>query len=264
MFSFFRSRRRRALLAEPFPPGWLDILNRNVGHYPRLAPAEQDRLRDLTRILVAEKEWEGAKGLVVTDEMKVTIAAQAALLLLGLPEHDYFSRVASVIVYPAGFEVPDLDEFGMEDDTFPPLALDGQSVRRGPVIVSWEHALAEGRDPACGQNIVVHEFAHQLDDLDGLSNGTPPLDDPALSDRWHDVMQAAFDDHRAALGRGEETFFTEHAGENETEFFADAAETFYCCPADLRAECPDVYALLAGYFRVDPVKWFPEAVGDGE
>lgn len=263
MFSFFRTRRRRQLLAGPFPPGWAATLARNVGHYPRLSPAEQGRLRDLTRVLVAEKGWEGTKGLVVTEEMKVTIAAQAALLLLGLPAHDYFTRVKSVIVYPGGFEVPDLDEFGEVDDTFPPYAVDGQSVTRGPVILSWGHALAEGRDPECGQNVVVHEFAHQLDDLDGLANGTPPLDDPALADRWRAVMQAALDDHRAALDRGEETFFTEHAGENETEFFADAAEAFYCCPADLREQYPDVYALFAGYFRVDPVRWFPGAGGTG-
>jgi Mlc titration factor MtfA (ptsG expression regulator) len=261
MFSFFRNRRRQKLLADPFPPAWEAILRRNVGHYSRLSDAERARLRDHTRVLVAEKEWEGANGLVVTEEMKVTIAAQAGLLLLGLPEHDYFARVASVVVYPAGFEIPDRDEFGEIDDTFPAMAADGQSVYRGPVLVSWGHALAEGRDPACGQNIVLHEFAHQLDDLDGVANGTPPLEDPAAAARWRAVMQAALDDHRASLDRGEETFFTEHAGENETEFFADATETFYCCPADLREQYPDVYALLAAYYRVDPVTWFP---GGGE
>src|SRR5262249_46038574 len=148
------------------------------------------------------------------------------------------------------------------DDTFPPYEAEGQSVRRGPVIVSWEHALKEGRDPTYGQNVVIHEFAHQLDDLDGLSNGTPPLADSAAAERWQIVWQGAFNDHPAALDRDEETFFTEHAGDNEKEFFADATEAFYCCPADLREGYPEIFELLGSYFRVDPLRWFPEPAGD--
>src|SRR4051794_39794649 len=101
-FSWLRNRRRRKLLAEPFPIRWEAILNRNVGHYPLLSPDERARLRDTTRVLIAEKVWEGCGGLFVSEEMKVTIAAQAALLLLGL-EHDYYHRVTSVVVYPAEF-----------------------------------------------------------------------------------------------------------------------------------------------------------------
>ena len=256
---FFRSRHRRKLLAEPFPAEWVAILNRNVGHYHRLSHDEQERLHGLTLVLVDEKKWEGAKGLLVTEEMKLTIAAQASLLLLGIPDHDYFARVASVVVYPREFEVPDRDEFGDIDDTLPPVVANGQSVTRGPVILSWEHALHEGRDPTCGHNVVIHEFAHQLDDLDGLANGTPPLADQVLAQKWRYVMQVAFNEHREAQRRKEETFFTDHAGDNETEFFADATEAFYCCPADLREEYPDLYLLLAGYFQVDPVNWFPES-----
>jgi Mlc titration factor MtfA (ptsG expression regulator) len=258
MFTFFRNRRRRKLLAEPFPPAWSAILARNVGHYARLSPAEQARLRDRTRILIAEKGWEGVNGLVITDEIKVTIAAQAALLLLGPDDHDYFSRVPSIVVWPDVLDIPDRDEFGEIDDTFPPHLLDGMADYRGPVVVSWQMARAEGRDPTCGQNVVIHEFAHQLDFLDGSTDGTPPLRDAAQAARWKTVMQAAFDDHRRALDRHEETFFSEQAAENETEFFADATEAFYCAPAGLKGEYPDVYDLLAGYFQVDPIQWFPE------
>ncbi len=257
MFSFFRTRRRRKLLAEPFPPWWEAILRRNVGHYPRLAPGEQARLRDATRILVAEKTWEGCGGLFVTDEIKVTVAAQAALLLLG-SDHDYYARVASVVVYPNTFRTPNPED-DWEDDWLSDTILSGQAVYRGPVILSWDEVLAEGRDPTAGYNVVLHEFAHQLDFLDNVVNGTPPLDDPQLAARWRDVMQAAFDAHRAALDRGEETFFTEHAADDETEFFADATEAFYCQPAAMRAEYPGVYELLEGYYRVDPLKWFPES-----
>lgn len=257
MFSWFRARRRRKLLAEPFPPWWEAVLRKNVGHYPRLSPDEQARLRDVTRILVSEKHWEGCGGLFVTDEIKLTIAAQAALLLLGA-DHDYYARVDSIIVYPDTFRTPNPED-DWEDDELSDTVLSGQAVYRGPVIVSWGEALPEGRDPACGYNVVLHEFAHQLDYLDNAVNGTPPLDDPGLEARWRSVMQAAFEAHRAALDRGEETFFTEHAAENETEFFADATEAFYCQPAALREEFPGVYELLRGYYRVEPLKWFPDS-----
>lgn len=255
MFSFFRKRRRRKLLDEPFPPWWEQILVRNVGHYPRLSPSEQAKLRDIARVLIAEKKWEGVGGLFCTDEIKVTVAAQAALLLLGI-EHDYYPRVASVVVYPDNFRTPNPED-DWEDDELSDDILSGQAVYRGPVILAWRDVLDEGRDPACGANVVVHEFAHQLDFLDNEGNGTPPLADKAAERHWHAVMQAAYDAHRKELASGAETFFTEHAGDDETEFFADATEAFYCDPHGLLEVAPAVYELLKGYYRVDPTAWFP-------
>jgi Mlc titration factor MtfA (ptsG expression regulator) len=257
MFSFFRDRRRRRLLAEPFPPHWDAILRRNVGHAAHLSPAELARLRGVVRVLVAEKGWEGCGGLFVTEEMKVTIAAQAGLLLLGADDHDYFARVPSVVVYPGRFRTP-VAEDGWEDDGLSETALDGQAVYRGPVILAWDQVAREGRDPAGGYNLVLHEFAHQLDYLDDVVNGTPPLRDKAQEARWREVMTAAFDRHRRQVEAGDEGFFSEQAADDETEFFADATEAFFCAPADLRAEEPDVYALLAEFYRLDPVRWFPD------
>ena len=257
LISWFRNRRRKKLLAEPFLLRWEEILRRNVGHYPRLAQAEQARLRDITRVLIAEKEWEGCGGLFVSEEMKVTIAAQASLLLLGV-DHDYYARVTSIVVHPGGFRTP-VAEDGWEDDELSDVELDGQAVYRGPVLLSWDKVLTEGRDPEGGENLVIHEFAHQLDFLDDVVNGTPPLDDPALESRWRYVMTVAFEDHRREINSGaEETFFSEHAADNEAEFFADATVTFYCNPHDMRAGYPEVYQLLAAYYRVDPGKWFEE------
>lgn len=254
MFSWFRNRRRRKLLAEPFPVRWEAILKRNVGHYALLSADEQAKLRDITRVLIAEKEWEGCGGLWVNEEMKVTIAAQAALLILNL-DHDYYARVLSIVLYPDSFRTP-VAEDGWEDDGLSDTILSGQAVYRGPVILSWSEVLAEGRDPGAGYNVVVHEFAHQLDFLDNGINGTPPLDDKVLAARWAPVMTAAFERHKQYLERGEETFFTEHAADDETEFFADAAEAFFCQPAALHDEEPEVFELLKGYFRLDPRMWF--------
>lgn len=255
MFAWLRRRRREKLLAEPYPPHWDAVLARNVGHFARLTLDQQQRLRDVTRILVAEKIWESVGGFHVTEEVKITVAAQAGLLLLGLKDHDYYARVESVVIYPTAFRTP-VREDAWEDDELSDTMLSGQAVYRGPVILSWDEVLPEGREPDIGYNVVLHEFAHQLDFLDGAIDGTPPLDDPVLAAKWEPVMQAAFDRHVNALKAGEDTFFTEHAAENETEFFADATEAFYCRPADLYGEEPDVYELLAGYYGVEPRDWF--------
>src|SRR4051794_36102245 len=169
IFSWLRARRRRKLLAEPFPSWWQPHLDRNVGHYAILSPAEQARLRDGARVLIAEKRWLGRGGLFVTEEMKVTIAAQAALLLLGA-DRGYFPRTRDVVVFPTEFRTPTaLDDW--EDDELSDTFSAGQAVNRGPVLLAWDDVLREGREPACGYNVVLHEFAHQLDYADGASAG---------------------------------------------------------------------------------------------
>jgi Mlc titration factor MtfA (ptsG expression regulator) len=255
IFSWLRKRRRRKILAEPFPIRWEPFLRTNVAHYSRLSEAEQARLRDIARILIAEKQWEGTHGLYVTEEMKVTIAAQAALLLLGL-DHDYYARVDSIVVYPGKFRTPQRED-NWEDDELSEMEAEGQAVYRGPVILSWEDVLPEGRHPDVGFNVVIHEFAHQLDFLDNNLNGTPPLESRELESRWKYVMTIAYEDHRREIQQGEvETFFSEQAADNETEFFADASEAFFCRPIDMKFEYPEVYELLQAFYHVDPVKWF--------
>lgn len=256
LFSWLRSRRRRKLLAEPFPLRWERFLHQNVGHYPRLSPAEQAKLRDAVRVLIAEKTWVGRGGLFVTEEMKVTVAAGAALLLLG-DDRGYYPLVPLVAVFPDKLQTP-MAEDGWEDDGLSETEADGQAVYRGPVLLSWPDVAAEMADPGCGQNVVVHEFAHQLDNRDGIAGAAPPLGDRALEARWRYVMRVAYEDHRRAVRAKGDIYFTEHAAENEAEFFADASEAFYCDPAGLGEANPEVYRLLAAYYRVEPLKWFPD------
>ena len=258
LFSWLHTRRRRKLLAEPFPVRWAAFLERNVGHYPHLPPGSQARLRDITRILIAEKEWLGRGGVFVTEEMKVTIAAQAALPLLGT-DRRYYPSVRDVIVFPTEFHTPRAED-GWEDDFLSDTSLAGIAVDRGPVLLAWDQVLSEGRNPGAGHNVVVHEFAHQLDFLEGLAGGAPDLGDPALETRWRYVMAVAFEDHRRAIRANvPDTFFTPHAADNEMEFFADASEVFYCRPAALKEQHAEIYGLLAAYYRVDPVSWFGHA-----
>ena len=183
----------------------------------------------------------------------MTVAAGIALILLGLA-HDYFSRVDSILVYPGAFQTPN-EEDDWEDDFISERVIEGQAVYRGPVILGWKQVLDESRDPSYGANVVIHEFAHQLDFLDGSIDGTPPLPSRAEEERWERVMTAAYRDHLDQLKRRGQTYFTEHAGENESEFFADASEAFFCDPHGMAEEAPEVYELLKDYYKIDPRTW---------
>lgn len=257
LFSWLRKRRRLKILAAPFPPPWLEFLQRNVAHYRYLNNQEQARLRDDLRIFVAEKSWEGCGGLPMTDEVKVTIAAQACLLVLGM-EHNYYDRVLSILVYPHGYHVShDEDEGGHADDRL------GEAHYRGPVILSWAEVLSDGRHPARGKNLVYHEFAHQLDMLDGVINGTPPLQDAAQARRWHEVMTAEYQQLIDASEQGRATLLDQYGTTDEAEFFAVATECFFDRPVQLARRHPQLYALLREYFHQDPAeRCAHDAVGD--
>ncbi|MGL4423389.1 MAG: zinc-dependent peptidase [Gemmataceae bacterium] len=255
MFGWFRERRRRRWRDEPFPSWWIATLKRNLAHYDRLSDTERRLVHDTTRILYHEKYWEGCGGLAITDEIKLTIAAQAALLELGRPPA-YFPRVPTIIVYPTAFHHP-VEEDDWEDDGLSDSAYSGQAVDRGPVILAWDDVRHEARNPHEGANVVIHEFAHQLDFEDGSHDGIPPGLSPAEEAFWQETMQAALFDHRLAIEQGQETFFNPDATASDVEFFADAIEAFYCLPGDFRELHPRVYQLLADYFRIDPLRWFP-------
>jgi Mlc titration factor MtfA (ptsG expression regulator) len=252
MFAWHRRYRRQRLLTQPYPEGWVSFLERNVAHYHLLNERQQSRLRNDTRILVAEKNWEGCRGLKVTDEVKVTIAAQACLMVLGL-DQDRFSRVLSILVYPSLFAIP---HEGWPDEKGKREVLAGQAVYRGPVILAWDSVLAEGRDPSTGRNIVVHEFAHHLDFLDGTINGTPDLGSSEQARRWQEVMTIEYSRLQRAIRRGHKTFLGDYAARNETEFFAVASERFFTQPERLRHYHAALYEVLGEYYRIEPIRWF--------
>lgn len=251
LFNWLRRRRRAGLLAQPFPADWLPILERNVRHYRYLTGDEQAKLRDALRIFIAEKHWEGCGGLQMTDEIKVTIAAQACLLLLGLEDED-FDNVLSILVYPHGYEAPapELAPLGMVVQES--SARLGEAHYRGPVVLAWDEVLHDGRHPSSGKNLVLHEFAHQLDMLDGTVNGTPPLRSPELNRRWEQVMTGEFRRLRAATQAGRATLLDGYGATNEAEFFAVATECFFDRPMELAHRHPGLYELLRDYYRQDP------------
>lgn len=257
MFDWWRERKRDKILEQPFPAEHVEVLERNVKHYQRLPPEAQQRLRDLVQVFVAEKNWEGCGGLELTDEMKVTIAAQACLLVLELP-HRLFENVESILVYPSTVLRPE-----QKDGVFVrsssvvasgPIALLGEAHVRGPVILAWDRVLRDGKQPRDGNNLVYHEFAHKLDMLDGHPDGTPPLASRAERERWHRVFERAFLALRQRSERGQRTFIDEYGATNEAEFFAVATEHFFDQPRELRAADAALYEALSEFYRQDPAR----------
>jgi Mlc titration factor MtfA (ptsG expression regulator)/Flp pilus assembly protein TadD len=243
IFPFRKSR--RALLAEPFPPAWLPYLEGNVFLDRLLSAGEQARLRTALKVVVAEKSWEGCGGLVMTDEVRVTVAAQACLLLLGFEDY-FFDEVKSVLVYPGGFLAP--DPYGQHDGAD---HLMGQSHQGGPVILSWWDVLWDGRRPGA-RNLVLHEFAHKLAERNDPDAGVPPMPDAGLERRWRKVMAA---EHRRLVEADRydrPTLLDPYGAESRAEFFAVATECFFQQPVALREEHPRLYAVLAEWSRQDP------------
>eukprot|EP00913_Durusdinium_trenchii_P008845 g8311.t1 len=230
------------------------ILAANVWQYETMPADARRRLLDITRILVAEKYWEGCGGLKLNDEIRVTIAGHAGLLLVGWNDR-YFDRLKSILVYPDTYVVPEQKHLpgGIVEESMG-IRL-GEAWHQGPVILSWANVNCVGRVYEPGRNVVVHEFAHVLDTGDDAFNGTPPLDSNELYDTWRDVMTAEFHRLRRAARRGKPTLLDQYGTENEAEFFAVAAESFFEQADELADRHPQLYNLLRDYFRQDPARW---------
>jgi Mlc titration factor MtfA (ptsG expression regulator) len=255
MFDWWRERQREKILEQPFPEAHEGFLLRNVKHYARLDAGEQKRLRDLVQVFSAEKHWEGCGGLILTDEMKVTIAAQACLLVLELP-HRLYENVESIFVYPSTVLRPE-QQAGMFVRSSKlvasgPIALLGEAHVRGPVVLAWDRVLRDGQRPRDGHNLVYHEFAHKLDMVDGDADGTPPLGSRAERERWREVCERVFLGLRARSERGERSFIDQYGATDEAEFFAVVTEHFFDQPTALQREEPDLYEVLRAFYRQDP------------
>lgn len=255
LFSWFADRRRKKLTGVAFPDAWEEIVRHNVGHYCMLTDTERAELRALIQVFIAEKSWEGAGGLDLTNEIRVTISAQACLLLLGLP-HNYYKNVETIIVYPSTV-IPPQRKPGFFENASAPVEQShpilGQAFQQGPVIIIWDAALQSGRQPASGHNVIYHEFAHKLDMLDGAADGTPPLRDRAEYRDWVQTCEREYLRLKQDDERGKKSFLNAYGATNEAEFFAVATEQFFDQPLLMIKHAPDLYRVLKEYYRQDPV-----------
>ena len=243
-----RRRRRRTAL----PAGWEDVTEAAVAHWGLLDEAERAELGELMELLVRTKKWEAARGFELTDEIRVVIAAQASLLILGLGI-EYYRAVSSIIVHPTTMTLRGVrpgPAAGVVTDA--PLAILGQAQhQRGPVVIAWDAARADARHPKRGHNVVLHEFAHKLDMLDDVVDGTPPLPDHTARERWIEVCTA---EYRLLRAGGGGYLLRNYAMVNPGEFFAVATEVFFDLPGELLAQKPALYGVLRDFYRQDPAR----------
>jgi Mlc titration factor MtfA (ptsG expression regulator) len=227
---------------------WQATISR-YGFLQRLPADELDPLRELTVLFLHEKSIQGAAGMIVTDAVRTAIAAQACLLILHLGL-EYYRGWVEVIVYPGEFvaEYDYIDESGVAHRVEHPMS--GESWQNGPVILSWADAQEAGRGYA--YNVVIHEFAHKLDMLNGEPNGFPPLHADMSRARWSSVLSAAYDSFCRDVEDGHDTALDDYAAESPAEFFAVMTEAFYESPLTVLRVFPDVYGELARFYRQDP------------
>ena len=248
---WFRDWRRKRVLrhAGLDEQLWRETLERH-DFLRTLAPDERARLRDIVVLFLHEKSMHAARGLILREDMRVAIAAQACILILNLGI-DFYRGWFDIIVYPDEFiaEYEYTDEDGVVHKVKEPMA--GESWHAGPVILSW--ADAGEAEPGTGYNVVIHEFAHKIDMLNGDANGFPPLHADMDRSEWVRVFTQAYEDFCAALDRGEDTAIDPYAAEHPAEFFAVMSEAFFDLPLVVRAHAPDVYAQLSRFYRQDPV-----------
>ena len=228
---------------------WRELLAPYVTGFTWLDAGQRERLERRAALLVGDLRWEAAQGFAVTDEMQLTIAARAALLIVELDERSYHD-VSSVIVHPAAMvrrrERATAVAGVMRDDE---EVLLGVAHHKGPVLLAWAAVLDDVTHPGRGHDVVLHEFAHRLDMLDGLVDGTPLLPDAAARHRWVEVCTGEYLDLRRSAGDG---LLSGYGGVNPGEFFAVATEAFFTRGPELAADKPELYGVLRDFYRQDP------------
>ena len=251
MMNWLKKRKRHRVRGAPFPEEWEAHLERSVPYYSVLPPEDKEELLGHVQVLLAEKHFEGCRGFEITDEVRVTIAGHAACLLLHR-ETDYFPKLKTILVYPSIFVVEDdyTDEDGIVSTGADEHA--GQSWDLGVVVLAWDEVQRSSKASRDGYNIVLHEFAHQLDLEDYFADGTPLLWENGHYERWAEVFESEYSDLIHDLRRGRRTVIDEYGATNEAEFFAVAVEAFFGTPVKLRRRHPDLYRELSAYFRQDP------------
>ncbi len=243
-------RVRRTLRRHPIQLKSWHRLMRDAPIFRGLTSVERAHLRKLSTLFLHRKAFSGAQGLELTTDMLVAVAAQACLLILKLGL-DHYDGWVEIILYPGAFKVSrDVSEDGVVSHDGGHLA--GESWQRGPVVLSWDTAASDLAGHQSGHNVVVHEFAHKLDSLDGSANGIPPLHSGMIREQWTQVFTAAFDALHSQLEQHRPPAIDAYAATSPAEFFAVCSEIFFTAPSTLQHPFPDVYDQLALFYRQDP------------
>jgi Mlc titration factor MtfA (ptsG expression regulator) len=260
IFPLLKQRRRKRLQARPFPKEWMALIQRDILFFRRLSPSDRGELLGHVQVFLAEKRFEGCGGFAITDEVRVTIAVQACLLLLHR-RTDYFPGLLTILVYPLTYMVEEKRQIGehlWEERTVSRLGETGR--RMGSLVLSWGAVKHSAADPSDGKNVVLHEFAHQLDYENHAADGVPALATREQQLAWSQVMRIEFASLRAADESGIPTLLDTYGATDPAEFFAVSVEAFFERPRALRTHHPKLYAELRKYFQQDPAEFSAETM----
>jgi MtfA peptidase len=251
-----RRAKRRRLTAAPFPDEWQEICRRNVGLYNRLPEDLRRQLHGLVNVFLGEKRFYGCKGLEITDEIRVTVAAQACMLILNRPT-GCFRKLKSIYVYPETYLAKETIRDGVIEIEGHSVRL-GESWRRGPVVLAWDSIQGGARNVQDGLNVVLHEFSHQLDQEDGWADGAPILEGRSGYATWSRVLNEEYQALRSKAQRGGYSDINTYGATDPAEFFAVVTETFFEKPRQMQRKHPDLYEQLSKYYKIDPASWVEE------
>jgi Mlc titration factor MtfA (ptsG expression regulator) len=246
-----RRAKRRHLSAIPFPEEWVHIVRKNVPLYNRLPDSLKEQLHGLVHVFLAEKNFEGCGGLKITDEIKVTIAAQACMLLLNR-ETSCFKKLHTILVYPHTYVAKTKSSDGVITNDGHSVRL-GESWQYGPVVLAWDSVTGGTSNVTDARNVVLHEFAHQLDQEDGAADGAPILEHRSRYLTWAHVLSEEYETLRNKRGR--RSVIDDYGATNPAEFFAVATETFFEKPRQMKKKHPELYDELKNYYKLDPAEW---------
>ena len=247
-----RRARRRLVLQQPFPDEWRNILKQNLPPYAGLSDDLRRELEQDMKIFLLEKSFEGCGGLSITDEIRVTIAAQACMLLLNRKD-DCYPKLCSVLVYPSTYVAGGKGLFNNKSN--PKSVRHGESWGRGTVVLSWDSVKQGAFNFKDGRNVTMHEFAHQLDQEDGVANGAPVLKERSAYSSWAKVFSKEFARLQEKKKKRKPSLLNKYGATNPAEFFAVATESFFEKPKQLQKKHPDLYKTLQDYYNVNPTEW---------
>ena len=236
-----------------FPDEWREILKSGWPLYNKLPDDLRHQLEQLTLLFLDRIDFRGVDGLTITDEIRVMISAQACILLLNQGAF-FTNKLHSVVIHPKSYSTTSYDIIAGET-TEKKIAVQGQSWGNGLVVLSWDNTRTGAANSKDGRNLVIHEFAHQLDQSDGLTDGAPALGTREQYKRWQKVCSRVFSDLQDKVDRSQKTVIDDYGATNPAEFFSVATETFFEKPHQLNKKRPELYDLLREYYRVDPLTW---------
>ena len=259
----FPKWRLKRVLARPMPAPWRAVMLRNIPIYGRMSGQLQHQLDQRVQQFLFQKKFVGCAGLEVDDEVRLTIAGQACLLLLNRPSRVY-PELHTVLVYPTAFMVPrkHVDDAGVVTEARQDLL--GESWGDGRVILAWDHVQGGAADWTDGHNVVLHEFAHQLDSESGSNNGAPYLGSATNYRNWSEVLSRDFASLCTDALYRQPSVMDHYGATSPAEFFAVATETFFEKPWQMAQRHPALFAELFKYYRVDPRAWLPQPAPDVE